>query len=190
VSETKRAADLDPLSLQIQNNYATFLDASGEHAAALRQFQKFVVDEPDSAWVSRNPWVLTNMARVYGSNGQYDDAIRTVNRALPIVPRSPRALHDLAIIYLQMGRPDLARQAYARADTSSEQYAVYRGLLYAHEENADSAFLWFGRVPRWGNLTMLSLQAAQIDRVRADPRYRELLKQLGIPARPRSNASR
>jgi hypothetical protein len=37
---------------------------------------------------------------------------------------------------------------------------------------------------------MLSLQAAQIDRVRADPRYRELLKQLGIPARPRSNASR
>src|SRR5256886_2846211 len=86
VEEERRAADLEPLSLQIQNNYATFLNISGDHLGALRHFQKTVGEEPDSAWVRRNPWVLANMARVYADNGQYEIALRMINRALEIVP--------------------------------------------------------------------------------------------------------
>jgi DNA-binding SARP family transcriptional activator len=181
VAEESRAAELEPLNLQIQNNYATFLNASGDHAGALRQFQKTVGEEPDSAWTSRNPWVLNNMARVYADNGQYDKAIGTMNRALKIVPGNSRALHTIAEIYDQMGRRDLARQAFARADTSSEQYAAYRGILYAGEGMADSAFLWFDRVEKWGIQPMLSMQADRhIDPMRSDPRYRELLRRIGI----------
>ena len=181
VAEERRASDLKPLELQIQNNYATFLNASGEHLAALRQFQKAVGDEPDSAWVGRNPWVLNNMARVYADNGQYANAIRTMSRALEIVPRNPRALHTMAVIYDLMGRPEMARRAFARADTSSEQYAAYRGMLYAGEGKLDSAFLWFDRVAKWGIQPMVSLQAdRRLAPVRGDSRYRQLLTKLGI----------
>jgi tetratricopeptide (TPR) repeat protein len=182
VEEERRAADLEPLSLQIQNNYATFLNISGEHRGALRHFQKTVGEEPDSAWVRRNPWVLANMARVYADNGQYETALRMINRALEIVPRMPRALHTLAAIYGAMGRPALARQALSGADTANEQYAAYRGMVYADQGNADSAFLWFDRQEKWGIQPMLSLQSDRhIDPLRGDARFRALLRRLGIP---------
>jgi serine/threonine-protein kinase len=181
VAEERRAADLEPLSLQIQNNYATFLNASGDHVGALREFQKVVGEEPDSAWVRRNPWVLANMARVDADNGQYSAALDMINRALEIVPGIPRALHTKAAIHVQMGRSDLASQAFVRADTSNEQYTAYRGMLYAIEGKADSAFLWFDRVGRWGIQPMLSLQSDRlIEPMRSDPRYRALLKRIGI----------
>ena len=180
VAEEKRAADLEPLSLQIQNNYATFLNISGDHLGALRQFQKTVGEEPDSAWVRRNPWVLANMSRVYADNGQYANAIRMINRALEIVPGNPRALHTMAVIYDEMGRGDLARQAFARADTSNEQYPAYRGMVYADQGQADSAFLWFDREEKWGIQPMLSLQSDRhIDPLRSDPRSPPLLGGVG-----------
>jgi adenylate cyclase len=182
VVESRRAANLDPLSLKIQATYGIFLNGSGEHAAALRQFQKVVGEEPDSAWVGRDPWLLQEMSRVYLDNGQYSNAIRTIDRALKIVPRHPHALYTLALIYDQMGRRDMARSAFARADTSNESYAVDRGMLYAGEGNADSAFVWFDRVKKWGILAMIALQGnRRIDSVRGDPRYRVLLKRIGIP---------
>jgi DNA-binding SARP family transcriptional activator len=184
VEEERRAADLEPLSLQIQNNYATFLNISGDHLGALRHFQKTVGEEPDSAWVRRNPWVLSNMARVYADNGQYADAIRMINRALEIVPRNPRALHTLVDIYVAMGRPDLVRQGFERADTTNEQYPAYRGMMYADLGQADSAFFWFDRQDKWGIQPMLSLQAdRRFDPMRSDARFRALLARLGIPTR-------
>jgi serine/threonine-protein kinase len=182
VAEERRASELEPLSLQIQNNYATFLNASGDHAGALRHFERSIGEEPDSAWVRRNPWVLANMARVYADNGRHDAAVQSMQRALRIVPTSPRALHTMAVIYHEMGRVDLARQAYASADTSNEQYGAYRGMTLVSEGNLDSAFAWFGRARSWGIQPMLSLQAdRRLDVVRGDPRFRALLARLRLP---------
>ena len=124
------------------------------------------------------------MARVYADNGLYADAIRMINRAVAIVPRNPRALHTMSEIYQTMGRPDLARQAFAGADSLHEQYPAYRGLVYADLGNADSAFLWFDRQKTWGIQPMLSLQAdPHIDPIRNDPRFRALMARLRIPTR-------
>jgi tetratricopeptide (TPR) repeat protein len=67
VEQTRMASELDPLSLQIQNTYATFLNASGDAVGALKHYEKVAGEEPDSAWVRRNPWLLTNMAAVYAA---------------------------------------------------------------------------------------------------------------------------
>lgn len=182
VAAEKRAAALEPLSLQIQNNYAMFLSVSGDHVGALRHYQRTVTEEPDTAWVGRNPWLLANMARVYAYNGRYSDALRLIDRALVIVPRSPRALHSLAAIHTAMGRPGLALQAFERADTANDQYAAYRGMVHAAQGNADSAFFWFDRQLEWGIQPMLTLQAdRQLDRWRKDARFLALLTRLRIP---------
>jgi tetratricopeptide (TPR) repeat protein len=149
----------------------------------LRHFQKTIGEEPDSAWVSRNPWILSNMARVYANNGRYNDAIRMIDRAMKIVPRNPRALLAESEVYQMAGRHD-ARQIFASADSSNEQYPAYRGIVYAQFGKADSAFLWFGRQRQWGIQPMLSLQADRnVDPLRGDPRYLALLRRLGIPSR-------
>jgi DNA-binding SARP family transcriptional activator/Tfp pilus assembly protein PilF len=184
VEQEQRASALEPLSLQIQNNYATFLNIAGNRAEARRHFHKTIAEEPDAAWVNRNPWLLQNMSRVYADDGDYITASRFIDQALAIVPRSPRLLHTRAVIYDEMGRPDLARLAFASADTSNEQYAAYRGMVSADQGSADSAFFWFAREGKWGIQPMLSLQSdRRLVRFRSDKRYADLLTRLGIRAR-------
>ena len=123
--EERRAADLEPLSLQIQNNYATFLNISGDHVGALRHFQKTVGEEPDSAWVRRNPWVLANMARVYADNGQYASALGMINRALDRSANSARVAHPGRDLRGWGGPTWLARRSHVQTHrTSSTQPIV------------------------------------------------------------------
>jgi len=183
VAETGRAARLDPLSPQIQNTYATFLSSSGQHAAALRHYQQFIDGEPDSSWVRRNPWLLTNMAAVYAANGQHDKAMRYAQRAVEINPRHPRALNALASVNDRMGNVAEARAVFARADTTNEHYAAYRALRYASEGNSDSAYIWFDRVTEWGIPVLITLGSpGSVARIRDDPRFDELMKRLGMSA--------
>jgi tetratricopeptide (TPR) repeat protein len=122
------------------------------------------------------------MARVYADNGRYAEAMRMIDRALAIVPTSPRALHTLASIHNQMGRRELAIQAFARADPSNDQYAAYRGMVFGGQSNADSAFFWFDRQREWGIQPMLALQTDRhVDAMRGDARFRALLARLRIP---------
>ncbi len=192
VAETRRAAELDPLSLQIQNNYATFLSSSGQPQAALLHYQKVVGEEPDSAWVRRNPWLLTNMAAVYSANRQFDKALRYAERAVAILPGHPRALSALAGVYYRMGKPDLARETFARADTLNEHYAAYRAFNYSASGQPDSAFAWFDRVNEWGIPILISVTGLRASRtVGDDPRLRALFTRIGLPFVPlRPAASR
>ena len=184
VEQERRASELAPLNLQIQNNYATFLNIAGNRAEALHHFRKTIAEEPDAAWVGRNPWLLQNMARVYADDGDFPTASRMIEQALAIAPGSPRLLYARAVIYDEMGRPDLARLAFAKADTANEQYAAYRGMLHGEQGNADSAFFWFARESHWGLQPMLSLQSDQrLARLRSDRRYTDLLARLGIVPR-------
>lgn len=179
VDELRRAADLDPLSLQIQNNYATFLGAVGDRDAAVRHYEKMVREEPDTAWVRRNPWLLTNMAATYARSGNFDVALRAAERAVEIQRDHPRALSALAGVYLRMGDRERAWKIFARADTASEHYAAYRALMHLSDGNRDSAFAWFTKVKEWGIPVMISLSIREAEMQR-DKRFTTLMRGLGM----------
>lgn len=181
VAELKRASELDPLSLQIQNNYATFLGDSGDPAAQLRHYQKMVAEEPDSAWVVRNPWLLTNLAAAYAKNRQFDKALQTAEQAVKILPGHPRAVGSLARVYQQMGDREKAEEVYALADTTNQHYPAYRAMWYAADRNPDSAFVWFDRVEEWGIPILISIRNMSSRDSKADSRYVALLRKLGMP---------
>lgn len=185
VAETGKAAELDPLSLQIQNNYASFLSGSGQNEAALRHYQKVVGDEPDSAWIRRNPWLLTNMAATYAANGLYDKALIYAKRAVEILPGHPRAVAALANVYYRMGDKEEAKRVFATADTANEHYPAYRALRYVTEGQPDSAFLWFGRVHEWGIPILIAMPGLRRSKVVGDdPRLHELFDRIGLPFNP------
>lgn len=191
VDEARRGSELDPLSLQINNTYGTLLWHAGDNRGALRVFRNVVTDEPDSTWVRQNPWLLSNMARVYAANKMYPQAIRSVERALQVIPDHPRPLADLAYIYIRTGQRGKAREVFARADTSNEHYPGYRASLYAALGDADSAFIWFDRVREWSQPAMAGLQGEpSLDLIRSDPRYARLMRKLGLPVPRTSVASR
>lgn len=181
VAELKQASELDPLSLQIQNNYATFLGAIGDRAAQSRHYQNVVADEPDSVWVSRNPWLLTNLAAAYTEQRQFDKAIRAAEQAVKILPGHPRAVGSLAAVHLRMGDRAKAAEAYALVDTTNEHFPAYRGFWHLADNNPDSAFVWFDRVDEWGIPILVSTRLMGSTEFRRDPRYIALLRRLGMP---------
>jgi tetratricopeptide (TPR) repeat protein len=130
------------------------------------------------------------MASVYRENGQYGKALHFAMRSVEIAPHHPRTLLALASTYIAMGRPEIARQVFARTDTSNEQYAAYRAMMYLAEGNADSAFVWFDRVKEWGIPVLITLQESpDLYRLRDDPRRSALFNRLGLPLR-RASATR
>ena len=179
--QTAQASSLDPLSVQINNMYGMMLNYDGDLAGALRQYQRTVVDEPDSAWVRQNPWVLANFARVAAAAGRFDQAIRLVNRALVVVPNSPRARLDLAMAYVLKGDTAAAEAAFAGADSTDPQYATDRAFLYAELGDIANAYRWVDRVHDWPLPALVTLtNEPLLARFRADPRYKDLLKSLSI----------
>jgi len=179
--ETAQASRLDPLSVQINNMYGMMLYYDGDLAGALRQYERTVVDEPDSAWVRQNPWVLANFARVAAAAGRYDQALRLVNRALLVVPNSPRARFDLATVYVLKGDTAAAEAAFAPADKSDPQYPTDRAFLYAALGDIPNAYRWVDRVHDWPLPALVTLTNERLlARFRVDPRYERLLKKLSI----------
>ena len=178
-----RASELEPLSLQINNMRGMVLHYAGRTDESLRHYRRFVDEEPDTAWVRQNPWLLSNMSRVLAARGQYGEALRAVQRALPAAPRHPRLLCDLATIYAAMGQPARALDAFAAADTANGQYAFFRAELFGALHQPDSAFHWLDRVREWGPSPMGELRAdPRLASIRPDPRYPRLLARLGLIA--------
>lgn len=179
---TAEASRLDPLSNQINNMYGMMLYYDHDLTGALRQYERTVVDEPDSAWVRQNPWVLTNFARVALAAGRYDQALHLVNRALVVVPTHPRALFDLAMVYLAKGDTATARAALARSDSTNPQYTADRACFYGLLGDFDRAYTLLdqiGEMPLPQLVTITNEPA--LAPMRADPRYARFRKKLGMP---------
>lgn len=180
---TGHASQLDPLSVQVNNMHGMMLYYTGDLGGALRQYERTVDAEPDSAWVRRNPWVLTNFSRIAAAAGRHALAVRLAERSLEVVPAHPRPLFDLAYAYVAAAKPDSARVAFARVDSAHAHYPVYRGLMHALLGERDESFAWFERVREWPLPSLVTLNCeARLAAFRADPRFERVRARLDMPA--------
>ncbi len=178
---TGHASRLDPLSVQINNMHGMMLYYAGDLDGALRQYERTVDAEPDSAWVRQNPWVLSNFGHVAAAAGQHARALRLLERSLQVVPTHPRPLLDLAYAYVQAGDPERARAAFARADSTHPHYPVYRGLLHATLGELDEALAWFDRGGEWPLPALIGMSNdPRYAPLRADPRYQKVRERLDL----------
>jgi Tfp pilus assembly protein PilF len=176
------ASRLDPLSVQINNMYGMMLYYDGDLAGALRQYERTVEAEPDSAWVRQNPWVLSNYSRIAAATGRHARAMRLLNRALQVVPRDPRVLLEVAHANVMAGRPGQARAAFMRADTTHPYYRVYRAELSALLGDLDEAFAILDSTDEYPLPALVGLNNdPAYAALRADPRYQIVRKRLDMP---------
>lgn len=89
------------------------------------------------------PTVAVNMARARMEVGQRDEAIAVVEHAAQVRPQDPRAYIGLAVLYRDMKRLDLARDALVKGDAAVEgssaeiQYTL--GLVYFELDDKEQA---------------------------------------------------
>ncbi|MDQ3556202.1 MAG: tetratricopeptide repeat protein, partial [Gemmatimonadota bacterium] len=179
----RRAAELNPLSIQIHNTYGIMLLNADSLDSALRVYERMVTNEPDTAWVRQNPWVLSNFGKVAMVAGRHEEGVHLIERAAHAVPRHPRPLYELAVAHVMVGDRIRARAAFQQADSGHPHYPVYRALLHAQFGELDAAFEWFDRVQEWGPVTVLTLTGDRnLGTLHSDPRYAVLRRRIGLPA--------
>jgi tetratricopeptide (TPR) repeat protein len=185
VVHARRAAELDPLSIQINNTYGIMLYNVAQLDSALRLYQRIVTNEPDSAWVRQNPWVLDNFGKVSGAAGRYDAAFELLQSAAAAVPGHPRPLYHMAAVALAQGDTTAARAAFTAADPTHPYYRTYRGMLEARLGDLDAAFDWFEEVEEWGQPVLnVLVNDRELRDLRRDARYAALLHRIGLPPQP------
>jgi len=82
--------------------------------------QEEVAIRPQSAQSSNVVVALLSDADMSYQQGNYDESVVIIERALRIEPRNPLLLYKLAVIRLQQGQPDLAENLAKKSELLAE----------------------------------------------------------------------
>jgi eukaryotic-like serine/threonine-protein kinase len=179
VAEGRRAQELDPLSQVINVNLAVYSLRRGELDAAINQCRKVIELSPNA------PDPHNVLSHVYRRQGRHEEAMAELEMAAELSGRRAS--------YAPLG------YGYAVAGRRSEALAILRGLedryarreargaliayVYAGLGDKDLAFQWLERdfQERSGVLAGSMIFHPYLDPLRGDPRYRDLLRRMGLP---------
>ncbi len=186
IAENKRALELDPLSLPINNFMGMTYIFAADYGNAYRQFQHTIAMDPSFPLAHEYfAWLLTTM-------GRYDEAIKEHEKREVLVGSSPEEAAAEATVMLRAFESggekgfwqkhldlDLAAMkqpgSYVPSSTLAADYALAG-------EN-DKAFAWLDKAydEREGqSLTLLKVDPS-FKNLRSDPRFSALLRKIGLP---------
>jgi tetratricopeptide (TPR) repeat protein len=177
IAVAKRAVDLDPLSLIVNNEYGWAFYLGRKFPEAAQAWQKTL--ELDRGFVLAQMELAQALERL----GRFDDAIEAVKKALQ-VEASSMNLIELACAYAAAGRQPEARKVLEQVkELGSRQFVEPAALAYAYAElhDATETFRWLDRGydERSTGLIMLKVEA-KFDPVRSDKRFGALLQRMKL----------
>lgn len=181
VTEEKRARDLDPLSLPINNALAGRLLVAGRYDEALNQVQKTL--ELDSHF----PPAHQTLGWVYLNQGKHDESIHEFRSSLQLAGSDNiDLLVDLGFAYAVGGKLGEAGKILAKLKTLHEQGLAPSGsvgIVYGAMGNLNEAFAWLAKAyqERDPELTYIKVPGRRFEPLRHDPRYLELVRRVGLP---------
>jgi DNA-binding winged helix-turn-helix (wHTH) protein/TolB-like protein/Tfp pilus assembly protein PilF len=174
VREMRRAQDLDPLSPTTNGALAGALLFTRQYDESIKYCLRGLELEPDG-FIN-----LINLGEAYRLKGMYDQAIAAYQRALEINKKVRDPLVGLALTYAMMGRKAEAEKILTNLlEVSKEEKSSFYNiaLIYGALNNKDKAFEWLEKAVDARAVPMRSLRAdADLDVLRNDPRYADLLK--------------
>ena len=175
----KRAVDLDPLGPTTVANlgWASFM--ARRYDESILHFQKAL--ELDSDLVYGHAFLADN----YVKKGMAAKALAAAEKAEALAPASEdhNLLGVLGWVYASLGRRDDAQRILDQLTGLSPRRHVPRGefaTIHAALGDADSAFRLLGEAAEEGDPLVLLKAHPVWDPLRADPRFDELLNELGL----------
>ena len=173
----KRAADLDPLSLIINNEYGWAFYLARRFPEAVQLFQRGI--ELDRSFVLSEMELAQALERL----GRYDDAIEAVKKALQ-VEASSSGLIELACAYAAAGRQPEARKVLEQVKKlGTRQFVDFGMVAYAYAElhDTEETFRWLEKAYDQRSSTIFLLKVeAKFDPVRTDKRFGAFLQRMKL----------
>ena len=177
----KRALEIDPLNLTYNTNLGTAYSSARRYDLALDQFKKTI--EMDSSYASAHD----NLAQCYFDMGKYDLWLEEYKKAETLYPDTEELAiaEEAARVYAKSGSRDaIKRVAELREQLTQRRYVdrTWIAYLYAAIGDKDEAFHWLEKAysQKSEGLQIIKI-VPSIDPLRADPRYIDLLKRMGLP---------
>jgi serine/threonine protein kinase/Tfp pilus assembly protein PilF len=178
IKEIKRAQELDPLSLVINRNVGTIFFRAGLYDQAIDNFRKTIEMDPNFSYAHGY------LGLTYIQKSMYEEALAEMKKEKEISRRNPRVEADLAFAFVKAGHKNEAKKILEEMLKGSEQAYVspyYIGYIYIALEEDDQGFRWLNKAYEEKDSWLRYLKIEQaFDRVRSDPRFKELLKKIGL----------
>jgi TolB-like protein/tetratricopeptide (TPR) repeat protein len=178
LAEAQLGAELDPLSVTASQNLGARLFDARQYDRAALQFRKALEASP-TAFVAR-----LGLAQCHWQRDDWKRAIPEAERALADSETNLWVLAWLGYAYGASGDRDRGRNVLRYLETLKEQRhvpAYYQAMVHAglDEESEALADLERAREERSGWMMLVKV-APEFDRIRADPRFGELLGRIGF----------
>lgn len=176
VAQARKAQEVDPLSLPVNENVGDILYLARRYAEAADQLRHTLELDP-AFGVARG-----TLAKVYEAQGLYEQAL---NERLHDVP--PETAVQIKTIFAQSGMKGVwqfrLNQLLERA--KSDYVSAADALLYARLNDKDQAFSWLEKGMEERSILFNYLVAdARFDNLRSDPRLAEFLRRVGVQPLP------
>ena len=180
IAERKRAVELEPLSPIINFELGLAFYYARDYDHAIEQFQKTL--ELDQNF----PAAHNFLPAAYEQKGMYNEALAEFKKAIPLTRGSEWTLSraGLGYLYAVTGKKSEARTVLNELKQASKQEYVPGtsiAFIYAGLGEKDQAFAWLdkGYEQRVFQLQWIKLEP-RWDSLRSDPRFRDLLRRLGL----------
>lgn len=183
LAQNDRCLELDPFSLPVNNLRGLILTGARDFEGAERYFQAAAATDP------QKPDPLQNLARVYWIERRVAEAVAMQRMAATKTsgPSSEKFLRGLAEIEAALPKTGFHEACLHSARIMEQFEGSKRGsdvpLLYGLAGDAPKVLEWLERstaVKGYANVYMLET-APEYDFLRADPRFRDLLRRIGLP---------
>jgi TolB-like protein/DNA-binding winged helix-turn-helix (wHTH) protein/Flp pilus assembly protein TadD len=186
IAENKRALELDPLSLPINNFMGMTYMFAGDYGSAYRQFQHTIAMNPNF------PLAHDYLSSLLTAMGRYEEAIKEQEKAELLGGSSPVEAATRANVMERAFRSGGEKKFWQKhleleleAGKQPAAYASPSELArdYALAGQTDKAFAWLDKAyeEREGQeLTLLKFDPGYKN-LRSDPRFSALLQKIGLP---------
>ncbi len=177
--ESHRALELDPLSPAMNWHLGWHYYFAHHYVQALEPIHKAIELDPN------NPQAHDILGWSLKQLGKMPEAVAEFQKVEALSPGNPFGAAHLAIAYAASGRKaeavkilDDLKGLSARRYVSPESLA----RVYLSLGDRDMAFEWLDKAVQAHSfyLTLLK-QDPEVDRLRADPRFEDLLRRIGLP---------
>ncbi len=179
INEIKRAHELDPLSLVINRNLGQVLYRAGRYDEALEALNKTL--EMDPTFSSTHLY----LGSIYLQKSRYEDALAEFQKEKEYARGwGTRADAWIGVAYMKLGQREKTQEILDKLIKKSEQTYVSAtsiAMLYFIQEEDDQGFKWLEKAyEEYDSFLRLIRTDLIFDRVRLDPRFREIVRKMGF----------
>lgn len=179
IQEAKRGQDLDPLSLPIKTRLGLVLHYSRHYDEALEQYRKLIELDPKPISDARY-----QIARIYMTERRFPEALVAIKKMLELRPSDAALLSLLCMAYGFQGEEDEANKILRVLKDKRQREYLRPYILaesYAALGDKDKAITWLEKAYEERDDWIAFIKVdPNLDGLRAEPRFVELLRRVGL----------